>query len=189
MHHSDWAITEAGFGFDLGAEKFFDIKCRIAELDPAAVVLVTTVRALKMHGGMDKDQLTNIGIEYVKQGLDNLDKHIESVQLFNKAPVVALNRFADDSDEEIAVIKKHVESKGILFAESNHFEQGGKGAIELAKKVKLAADNDDSFSPLYSLDDSVVDKITKVCKAMYGASDVAFKIGRASCRERVLRIV
>jgi len=174
MHYADWAITEAGFGFDLGAEKFFDIKCRIAELDPVAVVLVTTVRALKMHGGMDKDQLTNIGVEYVKKGLDNLNKHIESVQLFNKTPVVALNRFADDSDEEIAIIKDHVESKGILFAESNHFEQGGKGAIELAKKVKLAANNQDSFVPLYDLDDGVVDKITKVCKAMYGASDVAF---------------
>jgi len=174
MHHADWAITEAGFGFDLGAEKFFDIKCRIAELDPAAVVLVTTVRALKMHGGMDKNELTSIGVEFVKEGLDNLNKHIESVQLFNKTPVVALNRFADDSDEEIAVIKNHVESKGILFAESNHFEKGGKGAIDLAHKVKLAADNQDSFVPLYELDDGVVDKVTKVCKAMYGAADVAF---------------
>jgi len=174
MHHSDWAITEAGFGFDLGAEKFFDIKCRIAELDPAAVVLVTTVRALKMHGGMDKNSSTENGIEFVKAGLDNLDKHIENVQQFNKAPVVALNRFADDSDEEIKVIRDHVESKGILFAESNHFSEGGKGAIELAEKVKQAAQQSTPFKPLYDLSDSLVDKVNKVCTAMYGAKDVAY---------------
>ena len=174
MHHSEWAITEAGFGFDLGAEKFFDIKCRMAELDPAAVVLVTTVRALKMHGGMDKSHLTTPNTEFVKAGLENLDKHIESVQLFNKAPVVACNRFADDTDEEVAIIRAHVESKGILFAESNHFSDGGKGALELAEKVKLAAEQTKPFKPLYELHDEVFDKIKKVCKAMYGARDVAF---------------
>ena len=174
INHADWAITEAGFGFDLGAEKFFDIKCRIAELDPSAVVLVTTVRALKMHGGMDKANLNNPDVNYVSQGLDNLDKHIENVQVFNKIPVVALNRFADDTDEEIAIIKNHVESKGILFAESNHFEQGGKGAIELAKKVIQSVEKAEPFAPLYDLSDGVVAKITKVCKAMYGAADVAF---------------
>jgi formate--tetrahydrofolate ligase len=174
VHHSEWAITEAGFGFDLGAEKFFDIKCRIAELDPAAVVLVTTVRALKMHGGMDKAHLTTVNTEFVKAGLVNLDKHIESVQLFNKEPVVALNRFIDDSDDEVAIIRAHVESKGILFAESNHFTKGGEGAIELAEKVKLATEKNVPFTPLYDLHDSVVDKVKKVCKAMYGARDVAF---------------
>ncbi|TQV89243.1 formate--tetrahydrofolate ligase [Aliikangiella coralliicola] len=174
MHHAEWAITEAGFGFDLGAEKFFDIKCRLAELDPAAVVLVTTVRALKMHGGMDRQHLTTVNTEFVKAGLENLDKHIESVQLFNKTPVVALNRFADDSDEEIAIIRDHVEAKGILFAESNHFTKGGEGAIELAEKVKIAVEQNRPFKPLYELRDSVVDKIKKVCKAMYGARDVAF---------------
>jgi formate--tetrahydrofolate ligase len=174
IHHSEWAITEAGFGFDLGAEKFFDIKCRLAELDPAAVVLVTTIRALKMHGGMDKQHLTTVNTEFVKAGLENLDKHIESVQLFNKEPVVALNRFIDDSDQEIAIVRAHVESKGILFAESNHFTKGGEGAIELAEKVKLAAEKSVSFKPLYELHDSVIDKIKKVCKAMYGARDVAF---------------
>ena len=174
MHYSDWAITEAGFGFDLGAEKFFDIKCRIAELDPAAVVLVTTVRALKKHGGMDDSQLTEISTKFVSAGLDNLDKHIENVQQFNKVPVVALNRFADDSDEEIKIIREHVESKGILFAESNHFEKGGKGAIELANKVKLAAKQSKPFKPLYDLSDSLIDKVEKVCMAMYGAKDVAY---------------
>ncbi|WP_444996141.1 formate--tetrahydrofolate ligase [Aliikangiella sp. IMCC44359] len=174
MHHAEWAITEAGFGFDLGAEKFFDIKCRMAKLDPAAVVLVTTVRALKMHGGMDKNHLTTVNTEFVKAGLENLDKHIENVQLFNKAPVVALNRFGDDSDEEIAIIRQHVEAKGILFAESNHFAEGGKGAIELAEKVKLAVERSTPFKPLYELEDSVIEKVKKVCRAMYGAKDVAF---------------
>jgi len=174
MHHAEWAITEAGFGFDLGAEKFFDIKCRMAELDPAAVVLVTTVRALKMHGGMDKNHLTTANTEFVKKGLENLDKHIESVELFNKEPVVACNRFADDTDEEIAIIRQHVEAKGILFAESNHFSEGGKGALELAEKVKLAAQKTKPFEPLYYLQDTIIEKITKICKAMYGAADVAF---------------
>ena len=174
LHHAEWAITEAGFGFDLGAEKFFDIKCRIANLDPVAVVLVTTVRALKMHGGMDKSRLTEINTDFVTAGLANLDKHIENVQLFNKAPVVALNRFADDSDEEIAIIRNHVESNGILFAESNHFTGGGEGAIELANKVKLAAEQSKPFKPLYELSDGVVDKVKKVCLSMYGAKDVAY---------------
>lgn len=174
LHHADWAITEAGFGFDLGAEKFFDIKCRMAHLDPVAVVLVTTVRALKMHGGMDKAHLKTVSTEFVKAGLVNLDKHIESVQLFNKAPVVALNRFVDDSDAEIAIIREHVESKGILFAESRHFAEGGQGAVELAEKVIQASRQSRPFKPLYDLNDTVVEKIRKVCQAMYGARDVAF---------------
>lgn len=174
MHHADWAITEAGFGFDLGAEKFFDIKCRIAELDPVAVVLVTTVRALKMHGGMQKDCLTKVSPEHVNLGLVNLDKHVESVQLFNKIPVVALNRFEQDSDEEIAIIRNHVESLGIPFAESTHFSDGGDGAIELAKKVIAASKQSQAYKPLYDLEDGVITKISKVCKAMYGAKDVAF---------------
>jgi formate--tetrahydrofolate ligase len=174
LHHADWAITEAGFGFDLGAEKFFDIKCRMAELDPAAVVLVTTVRALKMHGGMDKSELSKPGIEFLRNGLDNLDKHIENVQIFNKVPVVAVNRFELDTDEEVELIRQHVESKEILFAESTHFANGGKGAIELAKKVRIAVEQSEPFKPLYELSDGVVDKVTKVCLAMYGAKDVAF---------------
>ena len=106
MHHADWAITEAGFGFDLGAEKFFDIKCRIADIDPDVVVLVTTVRALKMHGGNHKDNLIAQDLDAVNKGLENLDKHIESVALFNKHAVVALNRFSTDSDEEIQLIRQ-----------------------------------------------------------------------------------
>ncbi len=174
MHHADWAITEAGFGFDLGAEKFFDIKCRIAKLDPDAVVLVTTVRALKMHGGKDKNDLAAEDLSAVAKGLENLDKHIESVELFNKHPVVALNRFASDTDAEIALIKARCLDHDVSFAETTHHADGGKGAIELAKAVMASIDRSKPFEPLYELDLSVVDKVRKVSRAMYGATDVAF---------------
>jgi formate--tetrahydrofolate ligase len=174
MHHADWAITEAGFGFDLGAEKFFDIKCRVAELDPDAVVLVTTVRALKMHGGKNKNDLENEDLIAVIQGLENLDKHIESVEIFNKHPVVALNRFATDTDAEIALIRARCEEHGVSFAETNHHAEGGKGAIELAKVVMASVEKNRPFKPLYKLEASVLEKVRAVCKAMYGADDVAF---------------
>ncbi|MBL4940837.1 MAG: formate--tetrahydrofolate ligase [Colwellia sp.] len=174
IHYSDWAITEAGFGFDLGAEKFFDIKCRIAQLDPDAVVLVTTVRALKMHGGKDKNNLEVEDLSAVAKGLENLDKHIESVELFNKHPVVALNRFVSDTDAEIALIKARCVEHGVSFAETTHHADGGKGAIELAKVVMASVEKSSPFQPLYELDLSVVDKVRKVSRAMYGATDVAF---------------
>lgn len=174
MHHADWAITEAGFGFDLGAEKFFDIKCRIAELDPDAVVLVTTVRALKMHGGKAKDKLIKQDLEAVKKGLENLDKHIESVELFNKHPVVALNRFATDTDEEIALIRARCAQHKVSFAETTHHANGGKGAIDLAKVVMNSIVKNRPYQPLYQLDLPVIEKVKAVCKAMYGAFDVAF---------------
>jgi formate--tetrahydrofolate ligase len=174
MHYSDWAITEAGFGFDLGAEKFFDIKCRLAKLDPDAVVLVTTVRALKMHGGKDKNDLETQDLLAVKLGLENLDKHIESVKLFNKFPVVALNRFANDTDEEIVLIRDRCIKHGVSFAETTHHADGGKGAIALAKAVMASIDKNQPFTPLYQLDLPVVDKVRAVSRAMYGADDVAF---------------
>ncbi|VAW35485.1 Formate--tetrahydrofolate ligase, partial [hydrothermal vent metagenome] len=174
IHYSDWAITEAGFGFDLGAEKFFDIKCLSANLDPAAVVLVTTVRALKLHGGKDVNNLEKPDPVAVQAGLENLDKHIENVQQFNKPMVVALNRFMADTDAEIAIIRKHVESLGVKFAESRHFTEGGAGAVELAQAVIEVADNNRPFVPLYSHTDSIVNKIKLVSKKMYGANDVSF---------------
>ncbi len=174
MHYSDWSITEAGFGFDLGAEKFFDIKCRKAEIDPAVVVLVTTIRALKLHGGKAKNELNKEDCKAVSQGLENLDKHIENVAKFNKIPVVALNRFVDDSDAEIAIVKLHVETAGVAFAESRHFSEGGKGAIELAKKVIEAAELSQPYEPLYPLDMPVVEKVRIICKEIYGANDVGF---------------
>jgi formate--tetrahydrofolate ligase len=174
MHFSDWAITEAGFGFDLGAEKFFDIKCRTAGLDPDGVVLVTTIRALKMHGGKSKDRLTEPDTQAVQRGLVNLDKHIESVMLFNKRPIVALNRFETDTDDEIRLVKERADQEGVFFAESRHFAEGGEGAKDLARQVMAAVDGGRPFQPLYDLDIPVIDKVKAVSKSMYGASDVAF---------------
>lgn len=174
MQYADWTITEAGFGFDLGAEKFFDIKCRAANLDPDAVVLVTTVRALKMHGGKAKDQLASEDLSAVKQGLSNLDKHIESVAIFNKKPVVALNRFATDTDREIEIIRTRCTTLGVTFAVTTHHADGGQGALELARAVIASVPQNKPFKPLYSLDLSVMEKVRIVCRQMYGADDVAF---------------
>ena len=174
MHFADWAITEAGFGFDLGAEKFFDIKCRSAGLDPDAVVLVTTVRALKLHGGKDKNKLQEPDTDAVRNGLENLDKHIESVANFNKHPVVTLNRFAADTDEEIAIVEERVATHQVSFAESRHYMDGGKGSAELARQVMASVDKNSGFEPLYGLDMTVLEKIRAVSQKMYGADDVAF---------------
>jgi formate--tetrahydrofolate ligase len=174
MQLADWTVTEAGFGFDLGAEKFFHIKCRSAGLDPDAVVVVTTVRALKLHGGKAKDALDQPDTDAVRAGLENLDKHIESVAHFNKHPVVALNRFADDTDEEIAIIRERAAALGVSFAETRHFAEGGKGAEDLANAVMESVEQNNAFTPLYDLEDSLYEKVNKVCIAMYGANDVAF---------------
>jgi formate--tetrahydrofolate ligase len=174
MHFADWTITEAGFGFDLGAEKFFDIKCRSAGLDPDAVVLVTTIRALKMHGGKSKDRLEEPDTGAVQQGLENLDKHIESVMQFQKRPIVALNRFEADTDDEIRLVRERADQDGVFFAESRHFAEGGEGSIDLAKQVISAVDGAKPFKPLYDLDIPVVEKVKAVSRGMYGADDVAF---------------
>ena len=174
MHFSDWAITEAGFGFDLGAEKFFDIKCRSAGLDPDGVVLVTTIRALKMHGGKPKDRLTEPDTEAVREGLVNLDKHIESVMHFNKRPIVALNRFEADTDDEIRLVRERADQDGVFFAESRHFAEGGEGAKDLARQVMSAVNGGRPYQPLYDLDIPVVEKVKAVSKSMYGARNVAF---------------
>jgi formate--tetrahydrofolate ligase len=174
MHFADWAITEAGFGFDLGAEKFFDIKCRSANLNPDAVVLVTTIRALKLHGGHDRNRLEEPDVEAVRQGLENLDKHIESVGQFGKQPVVALNRFHSDTDDEIRLVRERAEQHDVRFAESRHFMEGGAGATDLAREVIAAAASDSVYRPLYDLDVPVAEKVLLVCQRMYGADDVAF---------------
>jgi formate--tetrahydrofolate ligase len=174
MHFADWAITEAGFGFDLGAEKFFDIKCRSADLNPDAVVLVTTIRALKMHGDKPETELEQPDPEAVDRGLENLEKHIESVALFGKRPVVALNRFGSDSDREVRLVRERAAARGVRYAESRHFAEGGAGAADLAREVMAAARESSPYRPLYDLDIPVVDKVRTVCQAMYGADDVAY---------------
>jgi formate--tetrahydrofolate ligase len=174
MHYADWAITEAGFGFDLGAEKFFDIKCRSAGLNPDAVVLVTTVRALKLHGGVGEDELETPNPDAVERGLENLDKHIESVKLFNKRPVVALNHFANDTCDEIRLVRERAANHGVRFAESRHYSEGGAGSIELAREVMAATEETTAYRPLYDLGMSVPQKICAVSTAMYGSEDVSF---------------
>ena len=185
MHLADWTITEAGFGFDLGAEKFFDIKCAGAGLDTAAVVLVATVRALKMHGGVPRNELEHPNPEAVKKGLPNLAKHIENIGHFAEVPVIALNKFGGDSAEEIACVLEFCAELGVPCAVSDHFAHGGEGALELAKLVIGKCEQAPTpFVPLYSWDDKVEDKIGAVAKKVYGATDVVFtKQGKRALRD------
>ena len=177
LHLSDWAITEAGFGFDLGAEKFFDIKCLSAGLDPAAVVLVATVRALKMHGGVALADLASADAAAVERGLPNLEKHVENIRLFGETPIVALNRFAGDGDDEIAVVRRRCEQLGVPFAVSDHHVRGGEGAEALARALVAHAERPGEaspFRPLYPLEATVEDKILAVAQKMYGARSVVY---------------
>ncbi|MEE9561837.1 MAG: formate--tetrahydrofolate ligase [Thermoanaerobaculia bacterium] len=175
LANADWAITEAGFGFDLGAEKFFDIKCVSADLDTAAVVLVATVRALKRHGGVDKADLDKPDSAAVERGLGNLLKHIESIRAFGETPVVALNKFASDNSEEIEVVRKACEEVGAPFAVAEHFERGGEGGVELAKTVVEHAEKTTKhFQPLYDWSEPVKTKIEKVASTMYGAGEITY---------------
>ena len=176
LSFSDWAITEAGFGFDLGAEKFFDIKCKGAELDTSAVVLVATCRALKSHGGLNKANINKLNTKSLQMGLPNLDRHIENIKRFCEPPIVCLNRFREDHTEEIEVIKNHCEKNlQVPFAVSNVFEEGGKGGIDLAEKVILHSERSSQpFSPLYDWNEDVKTKIFKIANKMYGAGEVRY---------------
>ena len=175
LAHADWAVTEAGFGFDLGAEKFYDIKCRSAGLTTAAVVLVATVRALKMHGGVARGDLGTEDAAAVERGLPNLEKHIESIRTFGQEPIVALNRFPDDSENEIAVVRRACAASDIPFAVSEVFTKGGEGGVELARAVvEFARTEPQPFQPLYELDEPIKDKLYKIATRMYGAKEVAY---------------
>ena len=172
----DYAITEAGFGADLGAEKFYDIKFRTAGLQPALTVLVVTLQALKMHGGVAYQDIKEPNIEAVKQGFWNLDKHVENIKRFGQKIVVAFNRYNNDTEEEIEAVRAHCQELGVGFAVNNAFAEGGKGAEELANTVVKTIE--DTPSPklqyLYKDDDSVKDKIEAVAKKIYGAGSVSF---------------
>lgn len=172
----DYAITEAGFGADLGAEKFYDIKCRTAGLQPALTVLVVTLQALKMHGGVAYQDIKEPNIEAVKQGFWNLDKHVENIKRFGQKIVVAFNRYNNDTEEEIEAVRAHCQELGVGFAVNNAFAEGGKGAEELANTVVKTIE--DTPSPklqyLYKDDDSVKDKIEAVAKKIYSAGSVSF---------------
>lgn len=172
---ADYTITEAGFGADLGAEKFFDIKCRYAGLKPDAAVIVATVRALKMHGGVPKTDLKTPNVEAVKKGLVNLEKHIENVKKFGVPCVVAINIFAQDTTEELEAVREHCAKHGVNVALSDVFAKGGEGGIDLAKEVIALADSGESkFAPIYPLDMSLKGKIETIAKEIYGADGVNY---------------
>ncbi len=175
MKLADYTITEAGFGADLGAEKFFDIKCRYAGLKPDAVVLVATVRALKMHGGVPKSELTTPNVEAVKKGIVNLEKHIENVQKFGVPLVVAINIFAQDTPEELEAVREHCAKHGVNVALSDVFARGGEGGIELAKEVvALVEGGTANFKPIYEDELPLKQKIETVAREIYGADGVNF---------------
>jgi formate--tetrahydrofolate ligase len=175
MSLSDYTVTEAGFGADLGAEKFLDIKCQSAGLSPKAVVLTTTIRALKYHGGADLKNLTEENVEALKNGLPNLEKHLENVKQFGIEPVIAVNRFVSDSDAEIDVIKKFANDNNVRYALAEGWEKGGKGTLDLAQHVVDVVESGSSnFSPMYDWGMSVEDKIKTVATKIYGADDVEY---------------
>ncbi len=175
LHTADWCITEAGFGFDLGAEKFFDIKCQSARLDTAAVVLVATVRALKMHGGRKKSDLGPPDPDSVRRGLPNLEKHLESIERFGERPVVAINRFGGDTEEELAIVRERCEELGAAVAVTDHHARGGAGAEDLARTLLGHTEAAPArFLPLYQWDEPVEAKVEAVARAMYGASAVSY---------------
>ena len=176
MSYADYTVTEAGFGADLGAEKFLDVKCRLSGLTPNAVVMVATVRALKLHGGADKNQLAVADVEAVKRGLPNLIRHVSNILNVYKLPcVVAINKFTSDTDEEIATVKEAVKAMGVEAVPCDVWAKGGEGATELARQVvELCEMPNRQFSFSYGTDDDVVDKIRKIATRIYGASDVEF---------------
>ncbi len=171
---ADYFVTEAGFGADLGAEKFFDIKCRMAGLKPSAVVLVASVRALKMHGGLPKAELSKEDLVALKAGLPNMEKHIENLNSFGVPVVVAINRFPTDTEKELEIIRKRCADLGAFVSISEVWEMGGEGGRDLAEKVVEACSRSNGFRYLYDADSSPREKIETIAKKIYGAGDVQY---------------
>ncbi len=189
LAHSDYTITEAGFGADLGAEKFYNIKCRTAGLQPALTVLVATLGGLKMHGGVDEKDLKTQNIEGVRHGLANLDRHIENLKSFGQTVVVAFNRFATDTEEEIALVREHCHAAGVGFAVNTAFGEGGAGAEELARLVVKTIEQKPS-QPLrftYPLTASIEEKATAIAQRIYGARSIHFSAKAQRQLERIER--
>ncbi len=175
MTLSDYTVTEAGFGADLGAEKFLDIKCQSAGLSPKAVVITTTIRALKYHGGADLKTLTEPNVEALKKGIPNLEKHLENVKQFNIVPVIAINKFVSDTDEEIAAIQEFAKNNNVRIALAEVWEKGGKGALDLAQQVvEIVESGESNFKPLYKWESSVKEKIETIATKIYGAAQVDY---------------
>lgn len=170
----DICVTEAGFGADLGAEKFMDIKCRLSGLEPDCIVLVATIRALKYNGGVKKDELSSENMDALKKGIVNLEKHIENLKLFGVPVVVTLNAFVTDTEKELDFVKEFCQKLGCRFALANVWEKGGEGGIDLAYKVIEALDEPKSFQPLYSDELSIKDKIFEIATRLYGSDGVNY---------------
>ncbi|MER2226550.1 MAG: formate--tetrahydrofolate ligase [Carnobacterium sp.] len=178
LKYADYVVTEAGFGADLGAEKFMDIKCRLSGLEPSAVVVVATVRALKMHGGMAKKELKEENVVALEKGLPNLMKHIENMQtVFGMPTVVAINKFPTDTAEELALVKEKCEELGVHVVLSDVWENGGNGGQDLARAVVDLAEQKSTLTYAYELEDSLVDKMTKVVQKVYGGDGIALAPG------------
>ena len=176
LTYGDYVITEAGFGADLGAEKFFNIKCRKAGLSPKLTVIVATAQSLKLHGGVPEKEIKEPNIEGLKNGFANLDKHIENMKSFGQQVIVTFNRFATDTDEEIALVAEHCKEKGVGFAMNKVFSEGGEGGTELARLVVDTIENHPS-APLqytYDLNDPIRTKVQKVAQKIYGASSIVY---------------
>ena len=175
LHLGDYVVTEAGFGADLGAEKFFDIKCRVGGLTPAVTVIVATVRALKMHGGVPKNALAGEDVDALKRGLENLQAHVENIGKFGVPAVVALNRFSSDTDAEVGAVLEACRAWGVPGVEADPWGGGGDGVLELADAVAdIAAEANGSFRPLYDLDRPLADKIETISREIYGADGVEY---------------
>ena len=169
---ADYVVTEAGFGADLGAEKFLDIKCRKADLKPEGVVLVATIRALKMHGGVEKSDLGKENIEAVKSGISNLKRHVENIKKYGLPVIVAINHFVADTENEMRILQEECEKIGVEAVPCKHWSDGGNGTVDLAKKVVDLVDQKNSFKFLYEDKISLLDKIQKIAKEIYGADEV-----------------
>ena len=176
MSLGEYVVTEAGFGADLGAEKFYNIKCRKAGIAPKLTVLVVTARALKMHGGVSQDKIKEPNLEALKKGIANMDKHLRNLHSFGQQVVVAFNRYGDDSNEEIAYVRQHCEDQGVGFAVNNAFTDGGEGAKELAQLVVETIEKQPSepLNHTYVDEDTVEEKVSKVACNLYGANLITY---------------
>lgn len=174
MSLSDIVVTEAGFGADLGAEKFIDIKCRESGLRPDAIVLVATIRALRYHGGVSVKQIGEQNLEAVKKGIENLEKHIENIKLFGLSPIVAINKFANDSQEEIDFIKESCKSSGVKVFDLEVWAKGSQGAIDIAKEIEKNIQTKEEVNFLYDKEASIEDKVTTIAMKLYGAKKIEF---------------
>lgn len=186
---ADYTVTEAGFGADLGAEKFLDIKCRKAGIKPDAVVIVATIKALKYHGGIEKDKIQEENMEGLEKGLDNLYRHISNIKdKFGLNVIVAINRFNSDTEAEIEVLRKHLEEKGVELSLVEGWAKGGEGAIDIAQKLVSLTEKEENFQYMYELNEGIKEKIEKVATKIYGAKGVIFEEPAQKEMERIEKL-